>query len=405
MADNREKTIEEKEELKTPDASIEAKAEDKESKEDGKPLEEADAPAVEKTRTPKKIIVRNVLIVAFSIIFGLVGGVMVYGYSILNTVNYDPLDNASINSSAVITNENDVSSEMESAVSSLPPVEVVGSLIKDPMVQNIMLFGSDVRPGKSGYGQSDTMILLSIDNRRHKLKLTSFLRDTWVHIPGFEDNRLNAAYAYGGPKLAIQTIERNFGVDIDRYAVVDFESFPKIIDTLGGLDIEMTSKEVDYVNSEIKRVEKKKQYIENKGDGMYHLNGMQALWHSRNRTVGLVDFSRTQRQRQVINALVNQFKGTTDVWTIKELLVQIMPMVTTNITQNELLSMAGNALTYLSYDMEEFRLPQDGNYSNSKIYRAPWTMLVLTIDDMPKARRELVKFIYEESAENAAISN
>ena len=374
------------------------KNDSKEKSADGSAAGKPEEAVTEKKKTPKKIIVRNVLIVAFSLIFGLTGSVMVYGYYLLNLVNYNSLDDMVINSSAVVTDENDASLSVESAVSSLPEVETVGSLIKDPMVQNIILFGSDVRPNESGYGRSDTMILLSIDNRRHKLKLTSFLRDTWVHIPGFLDNRLNASYSFGGPKLAIQTIERNFGVDIDRYAVVDFQSFSKIINILGGLDIELTSEEVEYINTKIRTDEKEKIYLENKGDGMYHLNGTQALWHSRNRTVGLVDFSRTQRQREVLDALITQFKGTTDVWTIRELLVEILPMITTNITQNEMMSMAANSLTYLNYEVEEFRLPQDGNYESPTLYRDSVPMSVLTINDMQKARQELAEFIYEDSA-------
>ena len=131
------------------------------------------------------------------------------------------------------------------------PANIDGTLIKDPMVLNIMLFGSDERPGETGYGRSDTMMLLSIDNRNKKLKLTSFMRDTYVNVPEWGDTKLTHAYSYGGPALAIETIERNFGIDIDRYAVVYFDTFPGIVDTLGGIEVEMTQTEADVMNESV----------------------------------------------------------------------------------------------------------------------------------------------------------
>ena len=355
-----------------------------------------------KKKTPRKILVRNIAIVVLSVIVGLVGGVMVYGYSLLDTVNYDPLADAGIDSNANLTDSNDVSGKTDSALEDYE-VETVGSLIKDPMVQNIMLFGSDARPNESGYGRSDTMILLSIDNRRQKLKLTSFLRDTWVNIPDHGTDRLNAAYSLGGPKLAISTIERNFGIDIDRYAVVDFSGFSKIIDRLGGIDIELTSDEVDYINWQINKNNSNSSLLTNTGDGVYHLNGVQALWHSRNRTVnnegnlnGDGDFGRSQRQRLVLETTISQFKSA-DIWQIREILVDILPMVTTNITQNEMMSLAANALKYMNYPMSQFRVPTSDNFSYTDMYKYGVTMSVLTINDMTQARKDLASFIYEDS--------
>lgn len=353
-------------------------------------------------KTPKKIIVRNVVIAVLSVILGLAGGVMVYGYSLLGTVNYDPLGDAGIDSSANLTDSNDISGKTESATDDFE-ISMVGSLIKDPMVQNIMLFGSDVRPNKSEYGRTDTMILLSIDNRRQKLKLTSFMRDTWVNIPDHGTNRLNAAYSLGGPKLAISTIERNFGVDIDRYVVVDFTSFTKIIERLGGIDMELNSEEVEYINWQINKNEKKKTLLTNKGAGTYHLNGKQALWHSRNRDInnegnvnGDGDFGRTQRQRQVLETTVSQFKNA-DLWQIKEILVDILPMVTTNITQNEMMSLVANSLKYMNYPMSQSRIPTTDNFKYTDIFKFGSTLSVLTIPDMTQARKDLATFIYEDS--------
>lgn len=162
--------------------------------------------------------VSNVIIIILCVVFSGLGGVIVYAHGLLAGM-YQNLDSTVLDSSA---KESLTASSNSSNTSSIAevPANIDGTLIKDPMVLNIMLFGSDERPGETGYGRSDTMMLLSIDNRNKKLKLTSFMRDTYVNVPEWGDTKLTHAYSYGGPALAIETIERNFGIDIDRYAVV-----------------------------------------------------------------------------------------------------------------------------------------------------------------------------------------
>ena len=111
-------------------------------------------------------------------------------------------------------------------------------------------YGSDQRPNTGGqYGNADAMVLLSIDTKHKKLKMTSFMRDLWVMVPGKREYRINTAYLLGGPRLSIETVEKNFGIKIDKYAVVDFQTFPQIIDTLGGITIDITQPEADYLNA------------------------------------------------------------------------------------------------------------------------------------------------------------
>lgn len=171
-------------------------------------------------------------------------------------------------------------------------------MIKNPNVINILLVGQDRRPGE-GRQRSDSMILCSFNTEKKSFTMISFLRDTYVSIPGFWENKINAAYAYGGMKTLSQTLATNYGVKVDGCVEVDFGGFQTIIDMLGGVDIHVTEKEAAYLN-------------ENHGlsvsSGMQHLNGEEALWYSRIRKLDS-DSQRTARQRKVITALINAYKN------------------------------------------------------------------------------------------------
>ncbi len=328
----------------------------------------------------KKVI--NICILLFSVLCAISGAIILYGNSLLSSLNTNSFSN-------------DV--DYNSSLDENGEATYANSMIKDPMVLNIMLFGSDVRPDKSGNGNSDSMILLSIDNRRQKLKMTSFMRDMFVYVPGYEKSKLNSAYSRGGPELAITTIERNFGVNIDRYAVLYFDTFPKIINALGGVDVELYEEEAAYLNNDFPNRKPKFSKA-----GTYHLNGDEALLYARTRYVGNSDFERTQRQRYLISQLVNKFKSTTDISTIVNLMKEFLPAVTTNITVDEMTSLAKNSLKYMNYPSSQFRLPTDDNYYGSRDNK--WGS-VLNIKDMEKAREDLARFIYEETADNIYGSN
>ena len=186
----------------------------------------------------KKGRLKRILCLVFSIIFLLGGGGMLYYYSFLDTLNFKELDDTNNNTAAT----NSSVAPLESDATNLSLSE--GELLQNSKELNVMLFGEDNSKGDK-HGRSDTMIMMTIDNNHKKLKLTSFQRDTYVYIPGYGYDKLNASYNYGGAKLSIQTIEANFGIKVDRYAVVDFDSFKKIIDTLGGIDMEVTQDEID----------------------------------------------------------------------------------------------------------------------------------------------------------------
>lgn len=360
---------------------------------EGRKEEKRRIKARNKRRKPWKRIIAAVL----SVILAVTGVGLIIFYNTISSVNFKHIDTHNNN------NDDDGTGDFGMSNSS-------SELLNDPMVLNIMLFGEDSRKGEETQGRSDTMLMLSIDNRHKKLKLTSFMRDSLITIPGTDDagndyglNKLNAAYTYGGPALSIKTIESNFGVAIDRYAVVDFESFKSIIDTLGGVDIELTQEEIDYINWQTYLNGQSTDRNEIKDSpGVVHLNGRQALWYSRDRgyqeeehpevVISGDDFDRTNRQRNLLTTIMKSMKDA-NMAQIVSIVGNIGPMITTNLKKDELTTLVANSLTYLSYDMEQFRLPLD-EYYRYDVYNQ---MSVLIITDMEETRLELAKFIYEDS--------
>lgn len=325
-----------------------------------------------KTSAGKKF--SNVLISILCVVLAIGGSAMIYGNSILASM-YTP----------------ETTTASSTADDEYADASITNNIVKDPMVLNIMVFGSDKRPDQDNNGNSDSMILLSIDNRHHKLKLTSFMRDTYVYIPGYYNTKLNAAYSLGGPSLSIETVERNFGVDIDRYVVLYFDTFPAVIDTLGGVNVTIDDDEAGYLYHDFPYREPS--FYNGAGD--YMLDGEEALDYARMRHVGNNDFERTERQRKLIDSLVAKFQNS-DVETLTKLMTQFLPEVSTNITVDEMTSLAEDSTKYLNYPISEFRLPTDDNYHDETITDVGAT---LVIDDIYQAREDLARFIYEETVD------
>lgn len=322
---------------------------------------------IEKRKNRKAIL--KTFYTLFFVVLGVIGSLMIYAYRTLNSFNYQSLsdsDNDRVTMQDIDGND----------------------LINDKMVLNIMLIGSDSM-STGDHGRSDSLLILSLDIRHKKIKVTSLMRDIWLTIPGYGKDRFNAAYAFGGPKLTIETIEKNFGIYIDRYAVVDFDGFSNIINALGGIDLELTSSECSYINK----------YSGDphtlKGSGLKHLTGLQALHYSRDRNSIGSDYDRTSRQRNVIKAVVGKLK-TANIAQITDLISKIGPMVTTDFKTAEISRLATKSLTYLNYPLEEFRLPTDDNVRNETYSQK----MVLVINDMSKARKDLLNFIYETDQSN-----
>lgn len=228
------------------------------------------------------------------------------------------------------------------------------SLTRSSGVKNILLLGLDKENG--GVSRSDTMMLMSIDTKNKTLKLTSFLRDMWVSIPGYYNAKLNASYAYGGPQLTVDTIESNFGIGIDHFVLVDFEMFEKIIDSLGGVTVDITENEARFLrnNTRVKVPA-----------GENTLNGEYALIYSRIRKLDS-DFYRTQRQRKVISAIIDKAKHTNPI-TLAMTVSEIMPLIETDINPAEMAYLVMLGIRYIQYDMSELQVPADNTYSSQMI--------------------------------------
>ena len=230
-------------------------------------------------------------------------------------------------------------------------------------VKNILLIGIDAR-GDSNAGRSDTMIILSINDKAKTITMTSLLRDCYVAIPGRGNNRLNAAHAYGGANLLMQTIELNFGIHIDGFARVNFVSFPQIIDNIGGVTVGIEENEIQYINRYLKEINRifgvapeDSKYPDGQ-TGANLLNGRQALAYSRIRYVGS-DYARTGRQREVLNAVASKLRGM-GIFEVDSFLNNTLPLISTNLDRGYVNSLISSAPSLLKYSIKEARVPADG---------------------------------------------
>lgn len=223
-------------------------------------------------------------------------------------------------------------------------------------IVNILLIGQDRRPGESR-ARSDSMILCTFNKPNKTLTMTSFLRDLYIKIPGYMDNRINASYAFGGMPLLNKTLDVNFGIKVDGNVEVDFDQFAHIIDLLGGVDTELNSAEAKIVGVRA---------------GKAHLNGEQALTYSRIRYVNSMsgeagDLGRSARQRNVLNALIEKYKGS-NITTMMSLLEKILPMITTDLSNKEIIGYASDLLPMLSQcKIVTQRIPADKAYTMRSI--------------------------------------
>lgn len=276
----------------------------------------------------------------------------------------------------------------------------IESLTSKPMkedgVINILLIGNDSRQNGED-GRSDAMILLSISPKKKKIYMTSLLRDMYVEIPGHDNNRLNAAYSYGGAELLMKTVEENLDIKINRYMQVNFEAFANLVDAVGGVDLELSSAEIEWVNAYLNEYnlltgkEFGTDYMDTSQEGTVHLNGPQALAYTRNRYIG-TDFGRTERQRKVLKEVVRSLpKGMLHPIKLTD---GLMPNLTTNLTQGECYQISLMAPFLLTYDIEQGSVPVEGTYRDATIRK----MAVLEVDF--EANREyLHRLLFETEGE------
>ena len=263
-------------------------------------------------------------------------------------------------------------------------------LYKDEDQINILLVGVDARETEIG-SRSDTMILVTLDNKNGQIKLTSFLRDSYVDVAGRNRyGKLNSAYFRGGIQMLVDTLELNFGVEIPYYAMVDFEIFMTIVDELGGITVDVTEKESYYTYHSGSvgvpvRIEAGEDIL---------LNGQQALWYSRIRYLDS-DFQRTQRQRKVITAIVEKAL-TKSVPELLDLAETIIPLVQTNLDSDTIMELGIDALVdkAYTYPIVQHRIPADKTWTDKTI-TGVGACLVMDMEE----NRELFRSFLSEKQE------
>ena len=277
---------------------------------------------------------------------------------------------------------------------------------------NILLLGVDSRTDITNTGLSDVIMILSIQKQTGEIKLSSIARDTAVTVPGYKNAyRINVAYKYGsqkeengGPKLAMRTVNRNFQMNVERFVAINFFGLSAIIDSLGGVDIDLSKAEANRINYELRKepLDKVKRDKVEGVAGIHHLDGMQAVTFARIRGLDN-DFMRTARQRKLLEVLLNQVMQHMDMNRMMDLLTAVLPYVYTNISVGEMFELG---TTVLQSDLSQkvaagapllaqFRLPMDKTFGYKDINGA--SLVYMNGKNFKTNIEALHEFIYGQS--------
>ncbi len=294
----------------------------------------------------------------------------------------------------------------------------------DDSITNIALFGLDAR-GDVFVGQSDVVMILTVDNKHHKVKMTSLMRDSRVSIEGtgfdgYYDThgKLNAAYSWGGPELAMRTVNRNFGMNIQNYVTINFAKMATIIDAFGGVDLEITGGEMREINVNLRNLRDEIEsgwytdedeetahildsdfllnawgevdfYDNTYEGGVYHLNGNQAVAYGRIRNIG-DDFERVQRQQKVFYKLMEKVANIS-VTEYPGIIREMMPLCETNLTLQEVLGLAPIVMS--GFTVESISVP-NADYELD-LHDVDYDLVY----DLQQASHRVDAFIYEDDSD------
>ncbi len=246
------------------------------------------------------------------------------------------------------------------------------ALYNDDKLVNILVVGQDGREAV-GRTRTDTMILLSFNPETNEASMISFLRDLYVQIPGRSDNRLNAAYVFGGFSLLKNTFKANFDINIDGCFKIDFEGFEDVIDILGGVDIELTAAEAKIIG-------------DGAHEGVSHLDGDHALMYARIRKLDS-DFGRTHRQRNIVTAVFNKVKKSS-VSDLLKLVDVVLPYLSTDMSNSQIMRIAIKyAPALASLKISTHSIPAEGTYKDASIRG-----MAVLVPDLYKTK----KLLFEE---------
>ena len=353
---------------------------------------------------------KNLKIILIAVIVAIivaVGAVVAYLYHITGGADYGD-SGVDYNHDAVIDDEENLNLEAMGDVTDANSLNEFlyswanngGEKMHSKNVLNVLLCGVDTNDGTASSGRADSIILVSVNKKTKEIVLSSFFRDSYIYmdIPkkdGTTEGRyekLNAAYVFGGPAALIDTIEKNFKVEIDQYIAVDFSSFTKLIDALGGVTVDVEQREAMF----IRRTSSHKNFPY--GNDV-KLNGKQALVYSRIRKLDS-DVNRTERQRKVIKSLIESAKTASNGQLVNAYR-QTAKYIRTGYSQTEVISLIATAVSqnWMKYTMKEVTLPSEQGYDMASAYvntssmRNQWVWIV----DYPICAQKLQKAIYGES--------
>lgn len=271
------------------------------------------------------------------------------------------------------------------------------NVVREDYVYNYLIFGIEEIGGARN---TDAMMIGTVNTKDGKLKLTSLLRDSYVEIPGYKANKLNSAYSKGGVELLIETIEKNYKIQIDGYASVNFAAFENIVDLLGGVEIELGKEEAKYLN--------RTNYISKKSNrnvvaGKNHLNGNQVMGYVRVRKVKTLgganfDYGRVVRQQRALAAMFDSLMSSKNLLKIIPISTQALSYVTTDLDQRQIEKMMEAVVENRMTTLETFRVPVDGAFEAPKRYNGIGYPIVI---DWETNRIELYKFIFGYTKEEA----
>ena len=340
----------------------------------------------------KKPLMVAVLVVAIILVLILIlAGV--YVFVLMDQITYDP-GSETLSSSEVNAFLNEPIETADPTEEIVDPTDITwatepASTLSSREVVTILLIGQDRRPDET-VCRSDTMILCVLNKKTGSVTLASLMRDMYVPIPGYLNaNRINASYAYGGMPLLKECIRHNLGVQVDGCVAVDFDGFVSLMELVGGVDIELNADEVEHLNKN----EDHYGFPEESWElqvGMNHLTPHQALAYSRVRYIGAGDFGRTERQRKVLLALLEEAKSMS-VTQLNSFLMTAAGLVTTDMSQAELLGYGFSVLPMLSdLQINGLRIPY-GDYYQSKYVDGVGYVLIPDLN----RNREVLASLYE----------
>ena len=338
----------------------------------------------------------------FCVVLGLIVGVLLYFYWVFGRtyINIPIVSDQEYATLELVEGGSLTGGDVESAwkdgghtrVYYNPNHPIIAVAQKDPNVENILVFGIDSRKTNDYKCRSDAMMVVSINKSQKTVKLTSLMRDTGVYIGDTADtaktklDKLNAAYAYGGVGLMINTINRTFDLDIQRFVMLDFASAADVIDLVGGVDITVSAGEVKYANEFISYQNKwtGASSPQITSSGLQTLNGVQAIAWTRIRYLDS-DFVRTSRQRTLAQALIEKVAGMNYFQQIL-LLEKSTGMFETNMRPEDLARVGINGVEG-SDNLMQYRVPEDNLFT---VQSNPWMMII----DFEQTNTRLHNFIW-----------